>query len=489
MHEAGVPPAVLQLLPGRGEVVGAALVADARVRAVMFTGSTEVATLINRTLAARGGDVPLIAETGGQNAMIVDSTALPEQVIGDVLASSFDSAGQRCSALRVLCLQDDIADHVLEMLHGATRELRLGNPADVRIDVGPVIDTEARAGLEAHIEAMRAAGCRVTQLPLPEACAAGTFVPPTVIEIRSLDQLKREVFGPVLHVLRFGARDLLALVDEINATGYGLTMGIHSRIDETIGDIIARAHVGNLYVNRNMIGAVVGVQPFGGEGRSGTGPKAGGPLYLHRLLRRSPGAEFATRAPVSETFERFVAWLDQDGRALVEGDATASLRTRAAHYREHGLSGLKLTLNGPTGEDNSLRFEPRGRVAGVAGSMAGYLHQALAALATGNELLLRDLPPTRELIAALPAELRARIRIDTAWHSGGFSDVCGALLFDGSDGEADAWRMRLAQRDGPILPLVRAQPEYDLGRLVVERTVSVNTAAAGGNASLMAMGS
>ena len=484
LREAGVPAAALQLLPGRGEVVGAALVADVRVRGVMFTGSTEVATIINRTLAQRGGDVPLIAETGGQNAMIVDSTALPEQVVADVLASSFDSAGQRCSALRVLCLQEDIADHVIEMIKGATQELMLGNTADVRADIGPVIDAEAQAGLERHIAAMRAAGARVSQWPLPPACAAGTYIAPTLIEIDALAQLEREVFGPVLHVLRFRARDMLRVVDEINATGYGLTLGIHSRIDETINEVVARAHVGNIYVNRNMIGAVVGVQPFGGEGRSGTGPKAGGPLYLHRLLRRSPGAEFDATAAVPEVFERFAAWLDEAGRAIIEGDDTAALRARAEVCRSHRVAGLRLTLAGPTGEDNSLSFKPRGTLAAVAGSMAGYLNQLLAALASGNRVVVGDDPLTRVLMAALPADVAQWLRIDVDWFDGEF----GALLFDGSNEQADAWRARLARRDGPIVSLVRPQPDYDLGRLVVERTVSINTAAAGGNASLMAMG-
>ena len=483
-REAGVPDAVVQLLPGRGEVVGAALVRDARVRGVMFTGSTEVAMIINRTLAERGGDVPLIAETGGQNAMIVDSTALPEQVVGDVIASSFDSAGQRCSALRVLCLQEDIADRVIEMIEGAARELTVGNTADVRADIGPVIDAEAQAGLLAHIEAMRKGGAKVFQLPLSADCAKGTYVPPTMIEIRSLAQLKREVFGPVLHVLRFPARELMRVIDEVNATGYGLTLGIHSRIDETINDIVARAHVGNIYVNRNMIGAVVGVQPFGGEGRSGTGPKAGGPLYLHRLLRRSPGAEFATVTAAPELFERFAAWVDEAGRALVEGDDTMALRLRAEAYRSHHLAHLRLALPGPTGEDNSLSFRPRGTVAAVAGSMAGYFHLLMAALATGNGLVLGDDALARKFLAALPAEIARCVRIDAQWFDGEF----GALLFEGDEGAADEWRVRLARRDGPILSLVRPQPEYDLGRLVAERTLSINTAAAGGNASLMAMG-
>uniref|UniRef100_UPI0031E13FBE trifunctional transcriptional regulator/proline dehydrogenase/L-glutamate gamma-semialdehyde dehydrogenase n=1 Tax=Inquilinus sp. TaxID=1932117 RepID=UPI0031E13FBE len=273
LREAGVPAGAVQLLPGDGETVGAALVADARTRAVMFTGSTEVARLINKTLSQRldsdGRPIPLIAETGGQNAMIVDSSALAEQVVADVLQSAFDSAGQRCSALRVLCLQDDVADRTLEMLTGAMKELSVGNPDRLSADVGPVIDTEAKRGIDTHIGTMREKGRKVTQMPTPESCAQGTFVPPTLIEIDSLDELKREVFGPVLHVIRYRRSQLDKLLEQIRATGYGLTLGIHTRIDETIAHVIGRAHVGNIYVNRNVIGAVVGVQPFGGEGLSG----------------------------------------------------------------------------------------------------------------------------------------------------------------------------------------------------------------------------
>lgn len=494
LHEAGVPPAALQLLPGRGETVGAALVADARVLGVMFTGSTEVAALINRKLAARGGNVPLIAETGGQNAMIVDSTALPEQVVTDVLASAFDSAGQRCSALRVLCLQEDIADGVLHMLRGALTELRLGNPADVRVDIGPVIDAEARAGLEAHVAAMQARGARITRLPLPAACAHGTFVAPTIIEIGALSELGREQFGPILHVLRYRASELDGLIDAINASGYGLTMGVHTRIDETVERVAARAHVGNLYVNRNIIGAVVGVQPFGGEGLSGTGPKAGGPLYLHRLLARTPGPVLGDGAvAVSDSDETraadaalaaFLEWLDGAGRGLVEGDELAVLRDRADACRVRRLSGLRLALPGPTGEDDSLRFTARGTIAGVADSAATVLHQVMAALASGNRLLLADNDAARTVRAALPEALRGQVAVDAAW----FDKALGAVLFDGDDAEADALQQRIAARSGPILQLLRPTPDYDLGRLVHERTLSINTAAAGGNASLMAMG-
>jgi RHH-type proline utilization regulon transcriptional repressor/proline dehydrogenase/delta 1-pyrroline-5-carboxylate dehydrogenase len=281
--EGGVPADALALLPGDGERVGAALVGDARIAGVAFTGSTAVASEIARTLAARTPIVPLVAETGGQNAMIVDSSALPEQVVQDAIVSAFDSAGQRCSALRVLCLQEDIAARVMALLQGAMDELVIGDPAALATDVGPVIDEAARDALERHVTAMQTAGSVRHRAGLPAAAARGIFVAPTLIDLDRLDRLQNEVFGPVLHVYRYRAQDLDALVDAVNAFGYGLTLGIHSRIDTTVERIVARARVGNLYVNRNMIGAVVGVQPFGGEGLSGTGPKAGGPHYLFRF--------------------------------------------------------------------------------------------------------------------------------------------------------------------------------------------------------------
>ncbi|MDP1632757.1 MAG: bifunctional proline dehydrogenase/L-glutamate gamma-semialdehyde dehydrogenase PutA [Caulobacter sp.] len=280
--EAGIPAQVLALVPG-GPDVGQALTADPRVMGVAFTGSTATARRIARTLLEdeRRPLVPLIAETGGINAMIVDSTALPEQVVADVIVSAFQSAGQRCSALRLLCLQEDVAGKVLEMLEGAMAALVIGDPADIATDVGPVIDAAARQTLLAHIEASRARV--IAQLPLPAGAEHGTFAPPTVIRLDRVEDLAREVFGPVLHVVTWKAGTLDALVSRINAAGYGLTMGLHSRIGETADRVRATAKVGNLYVNRSMIGAVVGVQPFGGEGLSGTGPKAGGPHYLPRF--------------------------------------------------------------------------------------------------------------------------------------------------------------------------------------------------------------
>ena len=292
MHRAGVPEDALHLLPGRGEVVGAALVGDPRVAGVAITGATKTARMINQTLANRTGPiVPLIAETGGQNAMIADSSAHPEQLVGDVIRSAFTGAGQRCSALRVLFLQEEIADRTVKMLRGAMAELRLGDPALLDTDVGPVIDNDARDVLAAHAERMQGEAELIAETPLPNGLEAGTFFAPRAYAIADIAILDREIFGPILHVVTFPADGLDAVIDSINATGYGLTLGIHSRIGETADHIRARARVGNIYVNRNMIGAIVGVQPFGGEGLSGTGPKAGGPNYLKR---------FATERTVSD---------------------------------------------------------------------------------------------------------------------------------------------------------------------------------------------
>jgi RHH-type proline utilization regulon transcriptional repressor/proline dehydrogenase/delta 1-pyrroline-5-carboxylate dehydrogenase len=284
LHEAGIPKEVLQLLPGRGSVVGDRLVSDQRVNAILFTGSTETARHINQTLAARPGAlIPFIAETGGQNAMIADSSALPEQLVIDVMNSAFYSAGQRCSCLRVLFVQSDIADKVVKLLKGAMAELRVGNPAWLQTDIGPVIDESSRKTLIEHTERLNKIGRLVSWVKLDASCDKGTFFAPCAYEIDSLDLLEREVFGPILHIIRFRGSELPKVIEAINNTGYGLTLGIHTRIDNTAEFIQQRVCAGNTYVNRNMIGAVVGVQPFGGEGLSGTGPKAGGPHYLPRL--------------------------------------------------------------------------------------------------------------------------------------------------------------------------------------------------------------
>jgi RHH-type proline utilization regulon transcriptional repressor/proline dehydrogenase/delta 1-pyrroline-5-carboxylate dehydrogenase len=284
LHEAGIPGNAAQLLPGDGPSVGAKLVADPRVAGIVFTGSTETARAINRALAQRDGPIAtLVAETGGQNALIADSTALPEQLVADVLSSAFDSAGQRCSSARVLFVQSDIAERVITMLAGAMDELVIGDPALISTDLGPVIDEPARAALEAHAARMKREGHLIRELSLPAGTEHGTFFAPRAFEIGQLSLLTGEVFGPVLHVISWQGDRLDQVLEAIDQTGFGLTLGIHSRIDETADYIHRRLRIGNTYLNRNMIGAVVGVQPFGGERLSGTGPKIGGPDYLHRL--------------------------------------------------------------------------------------------------------------------------------------------------------------------------------------------------------------
>ena len=278
-----MPEEAFQLLPGAGNV-GQMITSDPRIAGVAFTGSTETAQAINRTLAARDGPIAtFIAETGGQNAMIVDSSALPEQVVRDVLASAFQSAGQRCSAQRMLYIQDDVYDEMLEMIRGAFDALNVGNPADLHTDVGPVIDPDAKAALERHVARRKKGDAAVWRNKLPRGTSNGCYVAPAIIEIKSILDLKRENFGPILHVAKFASEDLGQVIADINATGYGLTLGLHSRIAATKRFVEQRARVGNFYVNRNQIGAVVESQPFGGEGLSGTGPKAGGPHYVARF--------------------------------------------------------------------------------------------------------------------------------------------------------------------------------------------------------------
>ncbi len=479
--EAGVPQAALQLLPGRGEVVGAALTSDARVKGVIFTGSTEVAQLINRTLAVRaekeGVDIPLVAETGGQNALIVDSSALPEQVVQDVLSSAFDSAGQRCSALRVLFLQEDIADKTIKMLKGAMQELRVGIPDRLATDIGPVIDAEAQGNLLAHIERLKVTAKSHYALELPDQLTAyGTFVPPTVLEIGSLAELKHEVFGPVLHIVRYPRADLAAVIDSINATGYGLTLGVHSRIDETIEFITQRAHVGNIYVNRNIVGAVVGVQPFGGEGKSGTGPKAGGPLYLKRLQRKAAPLLEQLRQPEGQ-LSALLAWARTNGQQEVA--------TLGEQYARTSLDGVSLDLPGPTGERNVLSFSPRGVVLCAPATLTGLLNQLAATLATGNRALV--LASSQELIPAnLPDQVKERIQF-IGQDEVDASEFQIALV---ESGVAGGLRSRLAARTGAIIGIVdtKDREAIALWRLVAERAICVNTTAAGGNASLMTLG-
>ena len=483
LHAAGIPRAALQLLPGSGEIVGAKLIADHRVRGVIFTGSTDVALLINRTLAARAiserAEVALIAETGGQNAMIVDSSALLEQVVQDAISSAFDSAGQRCSALRILCLQEDIAERTVTMLKGAMLQLKIGNPAHLSTDIGPVIDDEARDRLLAHIARMRVTARDFFSLPLPPHCDHGTWVAPTLIEIDSLDALKHEVFGPVLHVLRYRREQLPNLIDAINAMGYGLTFGIHSRIDETIHSVSEQIHAGNVYVNRSIVGAVVGVQPFGGEGKSGTGPKAGGPLYLKRL-QRNPHQKIAatgvTEQPPLPALQTLMTWAASHGHQ--------KLSELCHQYHDSSLNGRTMLLPGPTGEQNTLSFGPRGDVLCIASRVDTLLNQLAAVLASGNKPVLDDASS-----ALVPDSLRTLMQsqfIGIDKISTTKRDLRLALV---DTAISASIRPTLAARDGAIVTLIETDQLQPIAmwRLVAERAVSVNTTAAGGNASLMTL--
>ncbi|MFZ5752584.1 MAG: bifunctional proline dehydrogenase/L-glutamate gamma-semialdehyde dehydrogenase PutA [Pseudomonadota bacterium] len=439
LHQAGVSRDALQLLPGDGATVGAAITSDPRVSGVVFTGSTETAQIIRRAMARHlAPGAPLIAETGGLNAMVVDSTALPEQAVRDILASAFQSAGQRCSALRCLYVQEDIAEPLTTMLLGAMEELRLGDPWDLSTDVGPLIDAEAEAGVRAHVEAARRDGRLLRQLTTPKG---GHFVAPAVIRVNGIADLRREIFGPVLHVATFRGPDLAQVIEAINATGYGLTFGLHTRIDGRVQEVTKAVRAGNIYVNRNQIGAVVGSQPFGGEGLSGTGPKAGGPDYLPRFCR-VPAPSAAAAA---------------EEAAAAEDEAAVAARLAAAQPQPDRLATADLP--GPTGESNRLSHHRRAPVLCLGPDTAA---QAAAVRALGGLAVEARLPP-----AAL-----SRLA--------GFS---GALWW-GDEATARDYALALAHRAGPILPLVTGMP--DRGHATVERHVCIDTTASGGNAALLA---
>ncbi len=487
LHRAGVPQDVLQLLPGDG-TAGAALVAAPQVAGVLFTGSTQVAQLIQASLAGRlspeGHPLPLIAETGGQNAMVVDSSALPEQVVADVISSAFDSAGQRCSALRVLCVQEEMADHILALIRGAMAELRVAPTGRLSADVGPVIRPAAQEAIEAHVARMAARGHKVYRAPLPPEAAHGTFVAPALIEISTLAELEGEVFGPVLHVLRYRRRHLRRMIEAVNATGYGLTFGLHTRLDSTIADVTARVRAGNIYVNRNIIGAVVGVQPFGGHGLSGTGPKAGGPLYLQRLVRGAPNL------PVANAGEKpdgaalaFAGWLDAQG--------LAPLAHRARGWAAMAPLGVAAALPGPAGESDCYTLVPRGRVLVSAETRGGLLTLVAAALATGNHAVVEVSGGLAEPASAWRRTLPRVVRRRISWiREGENSGPLVAALAEGDDARIAALSRRLATREGPLVPLhvVRLEgEEVPLAWLMREVSTSINTTAAGGNATLMAM--
>ncbi len=485
MHRAGIPADVVQLLPGGGDI-GAALSADARIAGVCFTGSTATAQHINRNMAHHlAPEAPLIAETGGLNAMIVDSTALPEQVVRDVLASAFQSAGQRCSALRMLYLQEDVADRILTMLFGAMDELKLGDPWHLATDVGPVIDAAAKSKIDDHCNRLAADGRLLKRLDTP---AQGLFCAPTVIELDGIEQLEEEIFGPVLHVARFEAGEIDAVVDAINARGYGLTFGMHTRVDTRVEQVVKRIRVGNIYINRNQIGAVVGTQPFGGEALSGTGPKAGGPWYLSRFA--APPLDLAHEEPAPGVDASTLAALLDDLGPRTQTIDVSRLQEIAAVQ----VPGLDLqsvieieNMPGPTGETNRLSAHPRGVTLCLGPRREQAWRQALLSLAQQNAAVI---------IAEGGAETGAGLRAQgfRACGADGAIDSAALQRIEGFDlvmsqaprSTLKAIRVALAAREGRLLPLVCEAGVAE--RLIVERHLCIDTTAAGGNASLIAAG-
>ncbi|MFC6637434.1 bifunctional proline dehydrogenase/L-glutamate gamma-semialdehyde dehydrogenase PutA [Sulfitobacter sp. JBTF-M27] len=435
LHKAGVPRSALQLLPGGGDI-GAALTGDPRINGVAFTGSTATAQRIRQNMADHcAPGTPLIAETGGLNAMIVDSTALPEQAVQAIVESAFQSAGQRCSALRCLYVQEDIAGDLTKMLIGAMEALRMGNPWELSTDVGPIIDEAARKSIADHIEAARAEGRVIAELMAP---ATGTYIAPTILRVKGIGDLEREIFGPVLHLATFKSRQLDDVIDAINATGYGLTFGLHTRIDDRVQYVSERIEAGNIYINRNQIGAIVGSQPFGGEGLSGTGPKAGGPNYLPRFGQPDIQETDATWA-----------------------DAQTSLPALPKHGPYRPIETL--SMPGPTGESNRLSTLPRAAILCMGPGPEAAATQARAVEALGGVGLQVTGQIDPELLSTGP-------------------DYGGVMWW----GDAKFGRkieQALAKRKGPILPLIAGQP--DPARVRAERHVCVDTTASGGNAALL----
>ncbi|MEO1638902.1 MAG: bifunctional proline dehydrogenase/L-glutamate gamma-semialdehyde dehydrogenase PutA [Pseudomonadota bacterium] len=439
MHEAGVPVDALQLLPGDG-MVGAALTSDPRINGVAFTGSTATAMKIKQAMAANcAPGTPLIAETGGLNAMIVDSTALPEHAVRDIVNGAFRSAGQRCSALRCLYVQEDIADKLITMLKGAMDELAVGDPWHLSTDIGPVIDAAAHRGIADHIAAAESEGRIIHQIAAP---GTGHFIAPTAIRVTGIGDLEREIFGPVLHIATFKAAEIDRVIADINATGYGLTFGLHTRIDDRVQTIVEQVHAGNIYVNRDQIGAVVGSQPFGGEGLSGTGPKAGGPHYVPRFT--------PLPSPQSEEIWGHEAELDAMNSALSQATMPAP--------------GAPTGMPGPTGESNRHSIAPRGPILCLGPGAETAQQQVQAVTALGGVPVVAE--------GQVPADALTTL------------SPLGAAIWWGDANTGRAYEAALAQRTGPITALISTQP--DTAHVMHERHVCIDTTAAGGNAALLA---
>ncbi|MBD3586053.1 bifunctional proline dehydrogenase/L-glutamate gamma-semialdehyde dehydrogenase PutA [Salinimonas sp. HHU 13199] len=542
MRSVGLPDDALQLLICPGKGVGETLLPDERIKAVMFTGSTQTGTMISQTLASRGGEqVPLIAETGGQNCMIVDSTALPEQVIDDIVHSGFQSAGQRCSALRVLYVQEDIADKLTEMLIGAMQELHIGDPLYLRTDVGPVIDQKALDSLTKHEEYMKDHGKLLHQCKLPEGVDNATFYPPTLYEIEGIDVLEQETFGPVIHIIRFKGDEIEGVVDKINSTGYGLTMGIHSRIEDRAYELAALSRAGNVYINRNMIGAIVGVQPFGGRGLSGTGPKAGGPNYLPRLMmeRATPkpskvddmehldeklvsddsaskkAAKLMDQAlevqakwrhtPLNDRISAVRQLLAKIAKVDIVDELADDLNRTLATSRQQLIDVDKkmskpTVLPGPTGESNKLYLEPRGILVCFADKGVTFEYWTLSivtALATGNvvvsvvsDLFYEEAKAFQKKFNDTGAP-KGVFQVAKLEHLGALlmdEDLAGVVVDSQTERTAQISAMLASREGGAIIPVITAEYNDNLiQRLVTEKAISIDTTASGGNTSLMTL--
>ena len=549
MHLVGLPQNVVQAIIAPGRVVGAIIIPDERIAAVMFTGSTETGTRISQTLAERGGDqVPFIAETGGQNCMIVDSTALPEQVVDDVISSGFQSAGQRCSALRVLFLQDDIADNVITMLKGALAELYIGNPAKLSTDIGPVIDQKALDALNAHSDYMNTHGKLLYQCDLfgENSSEKGKnldnhfFFAPRLYEISDIDILTKEVFGPCVHIVRFNGDEIKQVIEKVNGTGFGLTMGIHTRIEHRAIELAKLSRAGNVYINRNMIGASVGVQPFGGRGLSGTGPKAGGPNYLTRLVKEKatpnedqfnylPSQAIALICDVSEKKEAVrlmnqaeiaekhwrlaelntrISYVRQllakIAHVEIVDDLADDLNRTLASARDQLITIEKLLktpkiLPGPTGESNRLYLENRGVIICFADEKVSFhfwVMSLVTALATGNsvvtvvtDLFYEEALAFRDKFISTGAD-NGVFQVAKAGHLETMlthSALAGVVVESHCDLKHYMCE-KLAQRSGAILPVITSE-YFDklIQRLLTEKTISIDTTASGGNTALMTL--
>jgi len=544
MESVGLPRNVVQAVIARGSAVGSTIIPDHRIQTVMFTGSTETGTLISQTLAERGGDqVPFIAETGGQNCMIVDSTALPEQVVDDVISSGFQSAGQRCSALRVLFLQEDIADNVITMLQGALAELHVGNPAKLSTDIGPVIDQKALDALNAHADYMKSHGKLLYQCEFSDQVVdedGHFFFAPRLYEINDISVLTKEVFGPCVHIVRFKGQEIEKVVEQINGTGFGLTMGIHTRIEQRAIDLAKLSRAGNIYINRNMIGAIVGVQPFGGRGLSGTGPKAGGPNYLTRLVKEkaTPHVEsydFSNEKMMALTGDATIKheatrlmdkanWSEKEWRLTdlntriscvrqllakishveIVDDLADDLNSTISTARSQLISIEKRLkkpeqLPGPTGESNIIYLENRGNIICYADENVSFnfwVQSIVTALATGNtvitvvsNLFYQEALAFRDKFIATGAN-EGVFQVAKQCHLESMlaHPVLSGVVVDSNSDSKHYISERLAQRSGAILPVISSEYFDNLiQRLLTEKTISIDTTASGGNTSLMTL--